>query len=108
MRLKTNSLAFRLIASAAVWSIIGLLAGGFVLSGIFRSSVEDAFDDQMTFHLESLVAAAETDKPGHVALEDGFVDARFGMVFSGWYWQIDSDPPRPQLAQRSRSLWDQV
>jgi signal transduction histidine kinase len=108
LRLSANSLAFRLVASAAVWSVIGLVAGGLLLSGIFSSAVEEAFDDQMTFHLESLVAAAETDKPGHVALEDGFVDARFGMVFSGWYWQIDSDPPQPELSQRSRSLWDQM
>jgi signal transduction histidine kinase len=109
LRLTTNSLAFRLVASAAVWSIIGLVAGGFALSGIFRSQAEEAFDDQMMFHLESLIAAAETDKPGHVKLDDGYIDMRFSPAFSGWYWQIDTDPPKPVAqSQRSRSLWDQV
>jgi len=109
MRLRTDSLAFRLVASAAVWSILGLVVGGLVLSGIFRSSVEDAFDDQMDFYLEGLIAAAESDAPGHVALEARFADPSFERVFSGWYWQIETDPPRAvEFSQRSRSLWDQV
>jgi signal transduction histidine kinase len=98
-----------------------LVVGGFVLSGIFRASVEDGFDDQLTFDLDGLIAAAEADAPGHVTLENRFADPRFERIFSGWYWQIVPDAATPPasapvpgtsaaLAQpeTSRSLWDQT
>ena len=59
MTLKTNSLSFRLIAGAAIWSVLCLVIGGFVLSGVFRDAVEHSFDDQLTFDLDGLIAAAE-------------------------------------------------
>jgi hypothetical protein len=43
-RVKINSLAFRLIAAAAVWTSLALVAGGFVLSNAFRFSVQHNFD----------------------------------------------------------------
>ncbi len=111
---KTNSLTFRLIAGAAVWSLLVLAAGGFVLSGIFRSSVQESFDDQLTFYLDGLIAAAESDSPGHVTLENRFADPRFERIFSGWYWEIEptgpSDKTESDTAAQpevSRSLWDQ-
>src|ERR1700693_5869082 len=88
MMLKTNSLSFRLIAGAAIWSLFCLVIGGFVLSSVFRNAVEHSFDDQLTFDLDGLIAAAESDAPDHVTLEDRFADPRFERPFSGWYWQI--------------------
>lgn len=84
-----NSLTFRLIAIAAVWSVVGLVAGGIVLSDVFRSAVEQSFDDRLTFDLEGLIAAAAMDTPGSVTLEDRFADPRFERIYSGWYWQIE-------------------
>jgi signal transduction histidine kinase len=93
--------------------LLVLAVGGFVLSGIFRSSVQESFDDQLTFYLDGLVAAAESDAPGHVTLENRFADPRFERIFSGWYWQIEpedkvdsteNDTPQVEI---SRSLWDQ-
>jgi signal transduction histidine kinase len=108
--LKTNSLTFRLIAAAAVWILLCLVTGGFVLSGVFRDAVESAFDDQLTFELDGLIAAAETDAPDHVTFDEGFTEPRFERIFSGWYWQIAADPPTNPQAQPvvSRSLWDQT
>ena len=110
MTLKTNSLSFRLIAAAAVWSLLCLVIGGFVLSGVFRSAVENSFDAQLSFDLDGLIAAAEADAPDHVTLADRFADPRFERIFSGWYWQIEADPPTNPAALPviSRSLWDQT
>lgn len=119
---KPNSLSFRLIAGAAVWSIFGLVVGGFILSGIFRGTVEGDFDDRLTFDLEGLVAAAQTqsDSPDEVTLQNRFADPRFERIYSGWYWQIDPVAPATVTAktpavtaiegqpQTSRSLWDQT
>jgi signal transduction histidine kinase len=84
--------------------------GGFILSGIFRGAVQDSLDDQLTFDLDGLVAAAEVDAPEHVSLQGRFADPRFERVFSGWYWQIEPDMAQTVDAQpqTSRSLWDQT
>jgi len=86
------------------------VVGGFVLSGVFRSVVESSFDAQLTFDLDGLIAAAESDVQNHVALEGRYSDPRFERIFSGWYWQIR--PAQPTVAnvqpQTSRSLWDQT
>lgn len=110
MALKTNSLTFRLITAAAVWSLLCLMTGGVVLSGVFRDVVQSAFDDQLTFELDGLIAAAEADATDHVTFDEGFADPRFERIFSGWYWQIAADPPNNPEAQPviSRSLWDQT
>jgi signal transduction histidine kinase len=104
----TNSLTFRLIAGAGVWSVLGLLIGGLLLSGIFRTAVQSSFDDRLTFDLEGLVAAAQVEEPRRISLQDRFVDPRYERVFSGWYYQIVAGGlPAPEPL-RSPSLFDYV
>ena len=105
----TNSLTFRLIAGAAIWTLLALVVGGFILSEIFRNTVESSFDSQLTFNLDGLIAAAESDAKDHVTLEGRFADPRFERIFSGWYWQIRATQPTDAelQPQTSRSLWDQ-
>jgi signal transduction histidine kinase len=90
--------------------VLCLVAGGFILSGIFRGAVQENLDDQLTFDLDGLIAAAEVDAPEHVTLQNRFADPRFERVFSGWYWQIEPDMPQTPDSQpeTSRSLWDQT
>ena len=102
--MRLNSLAFRLIASAAVWSTAALLVGGLTLSALFSDYVERSFDDRLQVLLESLVAAAELEDGGELELSRVPGEPRFAQPYSGWYWQIDG--PRGPL-MRSRSLWDQ-
>jgi len=93
-----------------VWSLLCLVFGGFILSGVFRNAVQENLDDQLSFDLDGLIAAAEVDAPEHVTLQGRFVDPRFERVFSGWYWQIEPDMPQTvdTQPQTSRSLWDQT
>jgi signal transduction histidine kinase len=91
---------------------LALVAGGFVLSGIFRNAVQSSFDAQLTFNMDGLIAAAESVGEDRVTLEGRFTDPRFERIFSGWYWQIHPSQPADlevQLQpQTSRSLWDQT
>jgi signal transduction histidine kinase len=106
---KFDSLAARLIAAAAVWTLLGLLVGGYALSGIFRSAVEADFDARLKSALDEMIAAAEPTQEGAVSLQGRFADARFERVYSGWYWQITPQGPKGPLtndAQISRSLFD--
>ncbi|HEY2069843.1 MAG TPA: HAMP domain-containing sensor histidine kinase [Rhizomicrobium sp.] len=108
---RLDSLQARLIAAAAVWTLLGLIVGGFLLSGVFRASVQSNFDARMRFDLDGMIAAAEPDKSGNVSLQGRFADPRFERAFSGWYWQIvpygphGADLPRSQI---SRSLFDRT
>jgi signal transduction histidine kinase len=106
MALKTNSLTFRLIAGAGVWSVLALLIGGFVLSGVFRATVQSNFDAQLTFDMESLVAAAQPVTADRVAVEGRYVAERYNRVYSGWYWQIAPEDEPTAPPQRSPSLFD--
>lgn len=106
-----DSLAARLIAAAAVWTLLGLAIGGFALSGVFRASVEANFDARLKSDLDEMIAAAELDAEGFVSLQGRFTDPRFERVYSGWYWQITPLGPTGLLtskAQISRSLYDKT
>jgi signal transduction histidine kinase len=86
--IRFNSLAFRLIAAAAVWTVLALVAGGLILSNAFRVSVEGDFDSELQASMDSLVAAAGYDPSGAIQLEPRYLSARFQRAYSGDYWQI--------------------
>ncbi|MGH6899804.1 MAG: sensor histidine kinase [Geminicoccaceae bacterium] len=103
--MKRNSLAFRLVASAAVWCAIWLSAGGYALSTLFGRTVERNFDVRLGVLLEGLVAGSELAEDGALQLRPQLGEPRFEQPLSGWYWQI-SDGGR--VLRRSPSLWDGV
>ncbi|MCE9650556.1 MAG: histidine kinase [Parvibaculum sp.] len=104
-RISSDSLAFRLVAGAALWSSIALLAGGIILSSIFRQSVERAFDARLDVLLGSLIATTDVDDKKELTRTRDLNETRFDFAYSGWYWQIA--PIAQRLALRSRSLFDQ-
>jgi signal transduction histidine kinase len=99
-----DSLAARLILAAAVWAMIGLAVGGYVLSDAFVSAVHDSFDTALQVDLDGMIAAAEPDPGGEVALQERFLNRRFARVYSGLYWQIR--PVNGGAPQISHSLLD--
>jgi len=85
--------------------VAALLAGGVLLSALFRDSVERAFDARLEVLLNSLIAAADAAPDGTLVLSRPPREPRFETPYSGWYWQIaGADPAVPAL--RSRSVWD--
>ncbi|MDZ4740864.1 MAG: sensor histidine kinase [Alphaproteobacteria bacterium] len=109
---RTNSLAFRLVAIAAGWSVLGLIAGGFLLSSLFRSSIERSLDNRLVADLESVIAVAELDCGGTFTMSKPLIAERFNRAFSGTYWQAASMEQdankKPKQLMRSRSLWNKV
>src|SRR5471032_1941351 len=108
---KINSLAFRLIAAAAVWTLLALLAGGSVLSSAFRTSVQGDFDSEIQADMDSLIAAAGHDKSGAIVLAPRYLGAEFQRAYSGHYWQIERVGggqllPSPSLLDRKIRLSD--
>ena len=101
---KPDSLAARLILAAAVWTMIGMAAGGYVLSASFTSAVKDNFDTSLQVDLDGMIAAAEPDPNGTVTLQDRFLNRRFARAYSGLYFQIR--PVNGEAPQISHSLLD--
>ncbi|MGA7675159.1 MAG: sensor histidine kinase [Rhizomicrobium sp.] len=83
-----DSLAARLILAAAVWATIVLAAGGYLLSDAFSSAVSDNFDTALQVDFDGMIAAAEPDANGDVALQEHYLNRRFNRAYSGLYWQI--------------------
>jgi signal transduction histidine kinase len=98
------SLAARLILAAAVWLSAGMAVGACVLSHAFSTAVADNFDTALQVDLDGLIAAAEPDETGAIALQERFLNRRFARVYSGLYWQIAPDGKGEPLI--SRSLFD--
>jgi signal transduction histidine kinase len=104
-RLRRESLSSRLIAAAAVWTLLGLLVGGAVLSNAFRLAAQNSFDAALQADMDGLIAAAEPDPDpeGGVLLADRFLNHNFDRVYSGLYYQIRQGKTGGQI---SRSLFD--
>jgi signal transduction histidine kinase len=103
--MRANSLALRLFLSATATTVIILLVTSFVLSSLYRSAIERAFDRRLGVYLRVLVAdlaAPEEAAPEKLGASLG--EPLFELPLSGWYWQVtrlDKSDVRS-----SRSLWD--
>ena len=112
----TNSLAFRLFATAAAWTLLVLPIAGAIIYSLYRQEVETSFDRRLGVLLT--VVLSDTidhgdDEPG--APKD-VGEPLFEVTHSGWYWQIkplDGKPghlltsalahrPRHPAAERAR------
>jgi signal transduction histidine kinase len=105
--MRFNSLAFRLFASAAAWTLVVLPVTAILLVSLYRQAVERNFDARLNVYLTSLVAstteggAAKPKEPANLG------EPIFTIPFSGWYWQIKplDGAVRPDFV--SDSLLDQ-
>jgi len=102
-RARLESLSSRLIAAAAIWTSLGLIVGGVVLSNAFRMAAQNNFDNALLADMDGLIAAAEPDPNGGVMLAGRFLNHNFDRVYSGLYYQIKSGASGGQI---SRSLFD--
>ena len=99
--MRPSSLAFRLFASAAAWTLVVIPAAAILLSSLYRQAVERNFDARLNVYLTSLVAS--TTEGGATSPKEpaSLGEPIFTIPFSGWYWQIKpldgADAPRLRL-----------
>ncbi|MFZ4070129.1 MAG: ATP-binding protein [Caulobacterales bacterium] len=108
-RIFDRSLAGRLVVTAAAWCLVVLLAGGWALSQLYRSSVERQLDGELRVVLDTLLSTIEP-RAGGVVLPVEPNDPRFAQTFSGRYWQINllGADGKAAPALRATSLWDEA
>lgn len=93
----------RLVTISAVWTVVALVIGGYLLSLVFRDTLEQNFDDRLNGLLDNLIGISLDDETTELNFSRTMVDPRFEQPYSGWYWQISPEGFNPV---RSRSLWD--
>jgi signal transduction histidine kinase len=93
--MRFNSLAFRLFATAAAWTLLVLPIAGVIIYGLYRDDVQASFDGQLL----KLVNAITVDSMGssndaQPLPPSNLYEPLFEVTHSGWYWQITPlDPP---------------
>src|SRR6185295_6177124 len=104
--MRLNSLALRLFFSATTWTVAILVITAIVLSSLYRSAVERAFDRRLGVFQRTLVADVVTPDEGGERFHQSLGEPLFELPLSGWYWQVTRlDAPVPDV-RSSRSLWD--
>ncbi len=105
--MKTNSLAFRLFATAAAWVVLVLPIAGAIIYSLYRQEVETSFDRRiralLTVVLSDSIDHGENEEPG-APKEVG--EPLFEITHSGWYWQIKPLDQKRGKSLVSRSLAD--
>ena len=104
--MRLNSLAARLIATAAIWTMLGLVVGGLVLSAAFRTAALTNFDAGLRNDLSGLIVAAQSDAENGLVLEQRVLNPDYSRVYSGRYFDITPEKQGQPGAQASRSLFD--
>jgi signal transduction histidine kinase len=101
--MKTNSLAFRLFATAAAWVLLVLPVAGAIIYSLYRQEVETSFDRRLsvllTVVLQDGVDHAEVE--GEPGMPKDVGEPLFEITQSGWYWQfkpLDTKTPAPKAA----------
>ena len=86
--MRLNSLAFRLFASAAAWTLVVVPVAAILLISLYRQAVERNFDARLNVYLTSLIASSTADGGNQPTQPANLGDPIFTLPFSGWYWQI--------------------
>ena len=105
--MRLNSLAFRLFASAAAWTLVVVPVAAILLISLYRQAVERSFDARLNVYLTSLIASSTADGGNQPTQPANFGDPIFTLPFSGWYWQIKPLASSARPAFVSDSLLDQ-
>ncbi len=86
--MRLNSLAFRLFASAAAWTLVVVPIAAILLISLYRQTVERSFDARLNVYLTSLVASTTAGGATHPTAPTSLGAPIFTLPFSGWYWQV--------------------
>jgi signal transduction histidine kinase len=102
--MRLNSLAFRLFATAAVWTLLVLPLAGLLIFSLYSHEIREGFDRRIAVLLTVIVA----DSVDHAGNEPGHPrdvgEPLFEIIHSGWYWQITPVLPPEGRRRVSASL----
>ncbi len=105
--MRFNSLALRLFACAAVWTLVVLPITAILLVSIYRTALERNFDARLNVYMTSLVASSTMGGARQPQEPAALGEPVFTIPFSGWYWQVKALDGSDRPLYVSDSLLDQ-
>ncbi|MEQ1498833.1 MAG: HAMP domain-containing sensor histidine kinase [Novosphingobium sp.] len=71
-----------------MWILIGVVAGGIMVSSLFRWNILQGYHDELEIHIDELAALTAVDAKGQPYILRRLSDPRYLPLDSGFYWQI--------------------
>ncbi len=101
--MRLNSLAFRLFATAAMWTLLVLPLAGVIIYQLYRDDVRAGFDERLEKLVNSLAIDALSGGGSQPVTPPNRYEPLFEETHSGWYWQIKplDDPSARRLVSAS-------
>ena len=100
--MKLKSLAFRLFATSAAWTLLVLPIAGVIIYRLYRDDVQASFDARLEKLVNSIAVDSMGGEKAPIAPANRY-EPLFEDFHSGWYWQIKpvEDGIAPSLASAS-------
>lgn len=89
--MRLNSLSFRLILGASLWTAAAIIAAGIVLTSLYERTVQRNFDEGLNGNINTILGELSPQIFADEIDITGPSDSRFSNTWSGWYWQINRD-----------------
>ena len=102
--MRLNSLAFRLFATSAIWTLLVLPLAGYLIFSLYRDDVQLSFDAQLKKLLTALAVDSMNTTGDEPVTPQNLYEPLFEVTHSGWYWQIRPVDGKPGRTQVSASL----
>lgn len=88
MRIRSDSLAFRVILYSSLWAIAAIVLLGWLLIGLYRNDAARGFATLQEAQLYNLVGAVSVDDAGELRGTPNLGNTAFLLPLSGWYWRV--------------------
>ena len=102
--MKLNSLAFRLFATAAVWTLLILPVAGLAIDYVRQQELSSAHETRISQLLTLVIAFSTDDGGSEPRFPRNVGEPLFEVTHSGWYWQITPIGSSPGRRMVSASL----
>lgn len=88
MRIRSDSLAFRVILYSSLWAIAAIVLLGWLLIGLYRNDSARGFASLQEAQLFNLVGAVSVNSAGELQGTPNLGNTAFLQPLSGWYWRV--------------------
>ena len=86
--MRLNSLALRLFATSAAWTLLALPLAGYIIYSLYREDVQLSFDAQLRKLLTQITVDSMGTGGDVPVIPPNLYEPLFEVTQSGWYWQI--------------------
>ncbi len=86
--MRLDSLAFRLFAASAVWTMIVLPLAGLLIYELYKADFQSNFDVQLKKLVTSIAVDSILTEADRLVPPENRYEPLFEVTHSGWYWQI--------------------